>query len=1349
MSPTSRSEPDCCPRSAMPAAGITDELVFFVNGKKIVEKNADPEQMLLPYLRKNLRLTGTKYSCGVGGCGSCTVMVSTFDPSSKEIRHFSAVACLIPICSLDGMAITTVEGIGSTKTRLHPVQERIAKSHGSQCGFCTPGMVMSMYTLLRNHPDPTMEQILEALGGNLCRCTGYRPIIDGCKTFSSGCCGKKDKSECCMDPVGGPLPLSEDDKVSKKLKIEGAFLPFDPTQELIFPPELMIMVRDQKKKKLFFQGERMTWISPATLAELLDLKAKYPKAPLVVGNTSVGLEMKMNGVFYPVLISPVKIPDLTVVTFTDEGLSLGAACNLTLMKNILKKAIADYPDEKTKTFQAVLDQLKTLGGEQIRNVASLGGHIVSRNPTSDLNPILAVGNSILNLASKGGNRQIPLDEAFFAATSPLKQEEIVVSILIPFSKKWEHVLAFRQSMRRENASAFVNAGVRVLFKAGTDTIEDFNIFYGGMGPTTVSARRSCQKLIGRPWNEETLSKAYKNILDEVTLPGSASGGMVDYRRSLTLSFLFKFYLQTLLELKKMNVFSSQDIPRTFLSATKPFQEGMPQSMEIYQEVPPNQPEEDPVGRPIPHLSSIKQATGEAVYVDDIPAVDRELFMTFVTSTRAYAKILKIDAAEALKLPGVVDVITAKDVPGSNLLNEDEEVFASEKVICIGQAVAAVVADTQAHAKLAAAKVIITYEDLHPAIFTIEDAIKNNSFYPPERKAHYGNVDEAFKACDQILEGQLHVGGQEQFYMETNTALVVPKEDKEMDIYLSTQSPSSAQQMVCRALGVPSNRVSIHTKRIGGGFGGKLTKATPFACATAVAANKIKLPVRCILERDVDMLMTAGRHPFLGKYKVGFMNDGRILAVDILHYSNAGCTFDESILVIVIALLKMDNGYRFPNLRVRGRACKTNLPSNTGFRGFGFPQTGVVTETLVDAVALKCGLPSEKVREINMHKGTSSETFYKQTFDATNLTRCWDECMEKSSYLCRRSAIQEYNKQNYWKKKGIAIIPLKFSVGFIDGSYHQAGAFVNIFLDGSVLVTHGGVEMGQGVHTKVSQIASRVLKIPLSKVYICETCTTTVPNTCPSGGSIGTDVNGMAVKSACETLLERLQPVISSNPTGKWEEWIGAAFASKISLSATGFFNGYDSSMNWETGEGHVTPYYVFGAACSEVETDCLTGDHKIIRSDIVMDIGASINPGVDVGQIEGAFMQGVGLYTREELKYSPAGSLYTRGPDQYKIPAVADIPEKFFVYLLASSKNPYTIYSSKGVGEPSLFLGCSVYFAIKDAIDAARKERKLQGSAVTRTPLSAERIRMACSDNITNMIPKDAPETFTPWAINV
>ncbi|XP_035427453.1 aldehyde oxidase isoform X1 [Cygnus atratus] len=1323
------------------AAG-SGELIFYVNGRKIIEKNADPEQMLLSYLRKRLRLTGTKYGCGGGGCGACTVMISTYEPASKKIRHYSANACLLPICSLYGVAVTTVEGVGSTKSRVHPVQERLAKCHGSQCGFCTPGMVMSIYTLLRNYPEPTSEQMTAALAGNLCRCTGYRPILDACKTFckESVCCQSKASGKCCLDHEEDLFDKEE--KVSTRLFSPDEFQPLDPTQELIFPPELMRMAENQPKRTLVFHGERMTWISPVNLDELLDLKAAYPKAPLVVGNTSVGPEMKFGGMFHPIVISPARIPDLNVVKSTGDGLTLGAACSLSLVKDILRNAISKLPEEKTKIFCAVLKQLRTLGGEQIRNVASLGGNIISQKSTSDLNPILAASNCMLNLALKGRKRRIPLSDIFAdgVGNNTIMPEEILVSVHIPHSRKGEYISAFRQAPRRENALPIINAGMRVLFEEGTDKIKDLSIFYGGAASTTVCAKQTCWTLIGRYWNEQMLDEASRLVLKEIALPGSACGGKVEYKNTLIVSFFYRFFLEVLQSLKTMDPCHNPGIPMEYGSVLQDFQTKMPQSIQIYQDVGQSQSPQDPVGRPIMHQSGIKHATGEALYIDDLSSVDGELFLAVVTSSRAHAKIMSVDASEALKGPGVFDIITANDVPAINEFHyssDPEIIFARDKVICVGQIVCAVVADSDVHAKQAAAKVKIKYEALEPVILTIEEAIKHDSFFGPRRKLEQGNVDQAFETVDGILEGEVRVGGQEHFYMETQSVLAIPRgEDKEMDVFVSTQHPAFIQEMVAASLGVPANRIMCHVKRVGGAFGGKILKAGLLASIAAVAANKTNRAVRLILSRGDDMLITGGRHPFIGKYKVGFMNDGRIRAVDAKYYINGGCTPDESVLVAEVSLLKMDNAYKIPNLRCWAYTCKTNLPSNTAFRGFGFPQSALVTETWITDIADKTGLSPEKIREINMYK-EDEQTPFKQKLDPQNLIRCWNKCVEKSAYHSRKTAVKEFNKQNYWKKKGIAIVPMKFPFGLGTRYLSQAAALVHIYTDGSVLLTHGGIELGQGIHTKMIQVASRELNIPMSYIHFCETSTTTVPNACASVGSAGTDVNGMAVKDACQTLMKRLQPIINKNPKGNWNDWIKEAFEQSVSLSATGYFRGYNENMDWEKGEGQPFTYFLYGAACSEVEINCLTGDHKNLRTDIVMDIGCSINPAVDIGQIEGAFVQGIGLYTMEELKYSPEGVLYTRGPDQYKIPAVCDIPEQFRVSLLSSSQNPYAIYASKGVGEAGLFLGCSVFFALRDAVTSVRNERGLKKTFTLNSPLTAEQIRAACEDDFTKMMTND------------
>ncbi|XP_073663522.1 aldehyde oxidase isoform X6 [Tursiops truncatus] len=1148
----------------------TTELLFYVNGRKVIEKNVDPETMLLPYLRKKLRLTGTKYGCGAGGCGACTVMISRCNPITKRIRHYSANACLIPICSLYGAAVTTVEGIGSTKTRIHPVQERIAKCHGTQCGFCTPGMVMSIYTLLRNHPEPTLSQLTDALGGNLCRCTGYRPIIDACKTFCkiSGCYQSKENGVCCLDQGINGLPeFEEGNETNLKLFSEEEFLPLDPTQELIFPPELMTMAEKQPQRTRIFGGDRMTWISPVTLKELLEAKVKYPQAPVVMGNTSVGPDMKFKGIFHPVIISPDRIEELSVVNYTDNGLTLGAALSLAQVKDVLANGILKLPEEKTQTYHALLKHLGTLAGSQIRNMASLGGHIVSRHPDSDLNPLLAVGNCTLNLLSKEGKRQIPLNEQFLrkCPSADLKPEEILISVNIPYLRKWEFVSAFRQAQRQQNALAIVNSGMRVFFGGGDGIIRELSIAYGGVGPTTICAKNSCQKLIGRRWDEEMLDTACRLILDEVSLPGSAPGGRVEFRRTLIISFLFKFYLEVSQILKRMDPVHYPSLTDKNESALEELHSRHHWRTLKYQNADPKQLPEDPVGHPIMHLSGIKHATGEAIYCDDMPAVDRELFLTFVTSSRAHAKIVSVDLSEALSLPGVVDILTEEHLHGINsfrLLTVPEKLLSTDEVFCVGELVCAVIADSEVQAKRAAQRVKIVYRDSEPLILTIEEAIQHKSFFEQERKLEYGNIDEAFKMVDQILEGEIHMGGQEHFYMETQSMLVVPKgEDQEIDVYVSTQFPKYIQDIVASTLKLPANKVMCHVKRVGGAFGGKVMKTGIMAAITAFAANKHGRAVRCILERGEDMLITGGRHPYLGKYKAGFMNDGRILALDVEHYSNGGASLDESLLIIEMGLLKMENAYKFPNLRCRAWACRTNLPSNTALRGFGFPQTGLITESCITEVAAKCGLSPEKVRTINMYKEID-QTPYKQEINAKNLIQCWTECMAMSSYALRKAAVEKFNSENCWKKKGLAMVPLKFPVGLGSVAAGQAAALVHIYLDGSVLVTHGGIEMGQGVHTKMIQVASRELRMPLSNIHLRGTSTETVPNANISGGSVVADLNGLAVKDACQTLLKRLEPIISKNPGGTWKDWAQAAFDESISLSATGYFRTSEQTLSW-------------------------------------------------------------------------------------------------------------------------------------------------------------------------------------------
>ncbi|XP_039304979.1 xanthine dehydrogenase isoform X2 [Solenopsis invicta] len=1229
---------------------ISDTLVFYVNGKEILDKNIEPQWTLLWYLRNKLGLTGTKLGCAEGGCGACTVMISKFNRATGKVTHLAVNACLTPICAVHGLAVTTVEGIGSTKTKLHPVQERIAMAHGSQCGFCTPGIVMSMYALLRTIPKPTMENLEIAFQGNLCRCTGYRPIIEGFKTFTEewersrlmtnireetngvGVCSMGDA--CCKKAF-----TSEPTEIFNSKE----FRPYDPTQEPIFPPKLKLESK-LDKQYLIIKGKNVSWYRPTNLKTLLALKEQYPNAKLVIGNTEIGVEMKFKHLIYPILVQPTQVKEMREIIETPEALRIGANVTLVELEETLRRYVNIKHEYTTKIFTEIINMLHWFAGKQIRNVAAVGGNIMTGSPISDLNPIFMAAGVKLNLRSlKYDSRTIPMDHTFFVGyrRNIVLPEEILVSIDIPFTEKNQYFIAYKQAKRRDDDIAIVNMALNVRFIPDTNVIQEVHIAFGGMAPTTVLASQTCQKIIGRKWNKSILEEVYDSLLEELPLADNAPGGMIKYRRSLTLSLFFKGFLLISKELSKNHVSDVEYTSKELESASDCFHYKAPKSSQYYQVISENQDSHDLLGRPIVHASAFKQATGEAIYCDDMPKFANELYLALVLSTRAHAKIVKIDPSKALAVEGVVSFFSSKDIAEDRRwvgpVFHDDEVFASEKVTSQGQIIGAIVAVDQMIAQAAARMVEIEYEDLQPIIISIEDAIAHKSFFPgfPKRIIK-GDAVKAFAEADHILEGEVRIGGQEHFYLETIAAIVVPREENELEVFCSTQHPTEIQKLIAHVLNIHLNRVNVRVKRIGGGFGGKESRAALLAIPVALAAHRLQKPVRCMLDRDEDMMISGTRHPFLFKYKVGFDNDGRIKVAKVYIYNNGGISHDLSVSVLERAMFHFENSYKIPVSEVYGYVCKTNLPSNTAFRGFGGPQGMFVAETVIRQIA---------------------------------------------DYL----------------------------------------------------------------HLDIVKIASRMLKVNPTKIHIVETATDKVPNTSATAASCGSDLNGMAVMRACEEIMKRLQPIINSNPEGTWEEWIKLAYCQRISLSATGFFQTPNIGYSFETNTGNPFNYFTYGVACTEVEIDCLTGDHEVLRTDIVMDLGESLNPAIDIGQIEGAFVQGYGLFTLEEMIYSPTGILFSRGPGAYKLPGFTNIPQEFNVSLLKGTSNPRAVYSSKAVGEPPLFLASSTFFAIKEAIKAARRDMNIHGYFRLDAPATASRIRNACIDDLTTKVAE--PDIKRQWNI--
>jgi len=728
-----------------------------------------------------------------------------------------------------------------------------------------------------------------------------------------------------------------------------------------------------------------------------------------------------------------------------------------------------------------------------------------------------------------------------------------------------------------------------------------------------------------------------------------------------------------------------------------------------------------------HESAPHHVTGNATYTDDLRPPRDLLHLYPVLSSHARAKIDQIDYSRAEKIPGVVTVITAEDVRGINntgMIDLDEILLPSDEIHYHGQPILWIVAETEAAAREGAKQVTIDYTPLDP-ILTIEQAIEAQSFQGEPQVIRRGNPNLALETAEHNLEGELEIGGQDHFYLETQVSWVMPDSEGNYQVYSSTQHPTETQIMVARVLGISRNQVVVTCLRMGGGFGGKESQSNPIAAIAAVAAQKTGQSVRLRLKRNHDMIVTGKRHGFLGKYRVGFNSEGKIFALDIDLYSHGGWSLDLSPPIMGRALFHIDNCYYIPNLEVRGQIAKTHTVSNTAFRGFGGPQAMVIIEEIVDRISRFLKVSPLAIREHNFYHGTgeTNRTHYGQELLDNRLQQIWSQLKQEANLDPRIAQVREFNQSHAYEKRGLAMTPVKFGISFTKSEYNQAGALLLIYLDGSIQLNHGGTEMGQGLHSKMLQVAAKSLGVKIDRFRVMATSTDKVPNTSATAASSGSDLNGQAIKNACETLKDRLAPVAAkllnlyapedlvfaedwiysaTNPKLKvsFDDVIAQAYLERISLSATGYYRTPNIYYDRQTGRGRPFHYYAYGAAVSEVQVDRFTGRFKLRQVDIVHDVGNSLHPWIDRGQIEGGFVQGMGWLTMEELVWDDRGKLCTYSPSTYKIPTVADIPEPFQVSLLEKAPQPGVIYGSKAVGEPPFMLAISVREAIREAIAA-------------------------------------------------
>ena len=1269
-----------------PGAPASFDLI--VNGWAVTAAGVAPTTTLLAWLRST-GLTGSKEGCAEGDCGACSVALVDRDAAGKPTyRAFNSCIALLPMFA--GREIVTVEGLaqcGADKKQLHPVQAAMVEHYGSQCGYCTPGFVVSMFEAYYRDGCKEPWQISDQLCGNLCRCTGYRPIRDAAVAALQGRAATPLAAAARTESA--PYPDHFAARLQEPLRLPG---PLDHTAG----------------------GAR--FFRPTSLPGLFTLLQTYPAAQLVAGATELGVELNKKFKTFPLLVSTEAVPELTRIKATPEAWRIGAAATLT---NIEEALDDEYP--------SIAKMLRVFAARQIRNRATLGGNLVTASPIGDSAPVLLTLDASVVLITHKGERTVPLEDFFTAyRKTVLRPGEIMREILLPrggpgagLSRRVDFL---KVSKRRELDISIVAAAFCVDL-AADGTVRHARIAYGGVAAMPLRALKVEAALIGRKLDDPIVVP----LLRETFQPIDDARSGAEYRRGLVVSLWEKFV--------SGEQSQAQDADLGFAGD--------------------NRWPVDDASRNLGHESAVGHVTGRALYVDDTAQRRKMLDVWPVCAPHAHARILRRDATKARQAHGIHAVLLAEDIPGENNtgpVRHDEPMLAKDEILFHGQMVAFVVGDSLHACRAAAALVEVDYEPL-PAIIGLPAAIAADSYHTEPHALSRGDVATALAAAPTKLEGEFEFGGQEHFYLETQAAWAEAGEDGTVLVNSSTQHPSEIQAIVAEVLHVARHKVIVQAPRMGGGFGGKETQGNAFAALVALAAVRTGRAVRVQLDRDLDMMLTGKRHPFHSKFSVGYDPNGRLLAAQVALVSDGGWSLDLSTAINDRALFHLDNAYYIPAVHFSGRVAKTNVTSHTAFRGFGGPQGMIVIEEIIDRVARRLGLPPEVVRERNLYHGTgeTNRTHYKEDIGDNRIQDLWSQVLAKANFAERRTEVAAWNQANPHMKRGLAVTPVKFGISFTLSHYNQAGALVHIYQDGSVQVNHGGTEMGQGLHTKILGVAMRELGLPAASIRLMTTSTDKVPNTSATAASSGADLNGMAVAAACTTLRERLLPVAAgllaekhpasnvrgalrpdSSAAGDMSRGIkplphsadivfengevfarshpdvrlpfakvcAKAYTERISLSSTGYYKTPGVQWDWAKAEGRPFHYFACGAAVAEVEVDGFSGMHRVRRVDIVHDVGDSLNPGVDRGQIEGGFVQGMGWLTREELKWDKAGRLLTHSASTYQIPAFSDAPIEFNVTLLPLATQPNTIHGSKAVGEPPLMLAFSVREALRDAVGA-------------------------------------------------
>ena len=1165
----------------MADANPNNHVILWVNGNKIVVEEPSAAKTLASYLRDTLFLRGCKLGCSSSGCGSCTVSVQTKQTSTP----FCIYACTTKLWTCHGASITTIESLVDSS-----LPEALVRNHGVQCGFCSPGMVMSAAC------KPKETDIEDCLQGNLCRCTGYRPILEAFKKHVE-------------------VAKNEEKKVTF-----------------------------EEVPSLEFTSDQSHYFMPQNLREVRDIQSRFEKTKFLQGGTgwyqrACSNQSRDYGV---AIIHLGMVSEMQQINVSDQGVYLGAGVTLSHALNVLKGV----------TFcQPFVNALEGLASVQVRNQATIGGSLHWNHPSNDLKPLFKVYHCLVKYDQQ--NNFQPIEEI-------LESKNLILEIFIPNpGLEWRGV--FRKKASRKSFDlALLN--MAALFTIEDEIVKDIRIIFAGK-VGRGKAQETMRYLQGQPCTDLDETALLKHL--SIDLNGHQTGCR------MALDFILGMFDEKNAMPKKkssMQVFKAEDL---------------------------NDDDNIVVHKSIPHLWGTDLARGKAVFVADILPQPNELQLILIQSQAAHAEFNLENVSEVLKMEGIHGIITSQDIPEHRnywgLMLKDERVLASKVVEYHGQVIGGILCSNQELGRKALAKLKIEYQHL-PYVLNLKHA--QQVFKSFETLENFGGTIPLVRNQDKPtgkgyleLNGTLRIAGAEHFYMEPHTVLVIPQGEKEeLVLHFSTQEVCNVQEQLASVTGLPMHKIIVKNKRAGGGFGGK--ERMHVALIAGVAAIKYQRPIRLALSRAEDMQITGQRAESMVKYKVKVdKQNGRVMEANFQAYCNAGISADLSIPWILMLMMRIDGGYTFRNFSGQGQAIRTNSPSNTAFRGFGGPEGAMYSETLMDRIAEELNLPVLAVKEANLTQEGDLLHYGVSRVRGCTLQRCWHECLEKSQYELKQREIEAFNAKNPRVKRGISIVPIKFTPSMMTKSAMKGSALVRIYRDGSVLLSHGGIEMGQGLHTKMIQVASTALGCPMEWIHINETSSETLANTSPTGGSSGTDLNGPAVLDACHKINEKLAPFKEADPQGNWVSWVIAALQARVCLTVVGHYDQSPVDYDPVDQTGDPYAYFTFGACAVQVEVNCYTGQVNVINADIVMDVGKSLNPHIDVGQIEGAFMMVYGMITTEELKRDLAsGQLLTCGPDNYKIPTASDVPQALNVYLLEHTGDGPTsaVYSSKGIGEPGI-----------------------------------------------------------------